>query len=121
MECTHSLLTILFSVELLIFIFCFNDFTLMIPYTIDMSPPVCPLVLSCISYNESIQVNTQEKFISLITRLNSIIFVTNTKPLFRFFKSYSSILETRVHRKDTNVSGSGRTIFIRKNKLAITV
>ena len=50
------------SVELWTLIFCFDNFPWIIPYTIDMAPPVWLLVLSCTSYNASIQVNTSEKF-----------------------------------------------------------
>ena len=120
MECTYSSLPVLFSVELLTLIFCFNDFTLMIPYPIDMSPHLCTLVLSCTSYDESIQVNTPGNFLAPIMPLTYILFFTHTNPLIRFFKSSSSLLETRVLRKDIRFYRSGRALFIRNNKLAIT-
>ena len=37
-------------VELLTLIFCFDNFLWMIPYSIDMDPPMCILMLSYIEY-----------------------------------------------------------------------
>ena len=108
------------SAELLTLIFFYNNFPLMIAYPIDMAPPVWLLMLLCTAYDESIQVNASEKILASITHLSSIVFFTNNKYLFRFFKSYSSLLDTQLFRKDTNGSRYGSDLFIRYNKLATT-
>ena len=105
-------------VDLLILIFCFNNFQCMIPYPIDMSPPVWILMISCTPYAASIQVKTLENFLDPFTRLTSIVFFTHTKHLFRFFQSFLSLLDTPLLKKNTNIYGSGHALFYRYNNLA---
>ena len=58
------------SVEILTLIFFFNDLLWMIPYSLDMAPPVWLLMSQYISYNVSIQVNTRS---NLFLRLRAFL------------------------------------------------
>ena len=92
----------------------------MIPYPIDMTSPVWLLILFFTAYNESIQVNTSDKCLVPITRLYPIIFLTHTEPLFRFFESSSSLLDTWILIKDNNVYRSKCFHLTRYNNLEVT-
>ena len=108
------------SVELLTSIFYFNKFPWMIPHPLDMNPHVWLLVLLCTAYATSIHVNTSCKFLAPIICLYFIVLFTDTKPLLRFFQSYSSLLDSQVIKRYTNGSRYGHALFIVNNNLLVT-
>ena len=103
------------------FILCFEYFPCIIPYYIDISPPVCPLILLCTAYATSIHVYRSESVSAPIILLSFIIFFTYVRPLFNFFQSSTSLLVTLIVRKDTNVSRSGRPRFTICKSFAVTL
>ena len=62
------------SVELLAFIFCFDDFVCIKPCPSDMAPPVCPLMLGCTAYDASTHVHRVSNDVAPKILLSSIVF-----------------------------------------------
>ena len=72
-------------VELFTFIFCLKAFPCIIPYPIDIAPPVCPLILLYIAYASPIHMYRSASVFSPTILLYFIVFFTYVRPLFKFF------------------------------------
>ena len=108
-------------VDIFTFIFCFEYFPCIIPYPIDIVPPVCHLILLCTSYSAYIHMYRSESVFAPIVILYFILFFTYLRLLFNFSQLSTLLFVTLVVRKDTNISISGSPRFTICKSFAVTL